>query len=86
MDIYDFNILTNKDKYYNVFTKGQFVNIVAQADIKYVLYSLSNLWLEVQYHSPRNKIKSIDYFVKGKIRPHSLVSFPRGKILGGILG
>ncbi len=78
MDIYDFNILTNKDKYYNVFTKGQFVNIVAQGDIKYVLYSLSNLWLEVQYHSPRNKIKSIDYFVKGKNQASFISFFPQG--------
>ena len=64
--IYDFNILTDHDKYDSVFTKGQFVDTVTEGDIKFVLYSLSYFWVEVVYNAPDNKITGISSFIDGK--------------------
>ena len=66
MGIYDFNILTDHDKYDTVFTKGQFVDTVTEGEIKYALYSLSYFWVEVVYNTPDNKITGISSFVGGK--------------------
>lgn len=66
MGIYDFNILTEHEKYDTVFTQGQFLDTVSEKDIKYLLYSLSYFWVEVKYHSPSNKIINIASFVAGK--------------------
>ncbi|SHK63741.1 hypothetical protein SAMN04488007_3470 [Maribacter aquivivus] len=66
MGIYDFNILTDHDKYDTVFTKGKFVDTVLSGNVKYVLYSLSYFWVEVQYNSFENKIIGISSFVAGK--------------------
>lgn len=65
MGIYEFNILCEHDKYDTVFTKGQFVDTVNMDNIKYVLYSLSDFWIEVQYNSKTNKIIGIASFVEG---------------------
>ncbi|TDT41957.1 hypothetical protein CLV90_3189 [Maribacter spongiicola] len=66
MDIYDFNKLSNHDKYDTIFTKGQFVDTVTEGSIKYVLYALSYFWVEVEYDSKNNKIVGIVSFVGGK--------------------
>lgn len=66
MGIYDFNILSNHDKYDTVFTKGQFVDSVQDGRISYVLYSLSDFWVEVKFDKPTNKILEIGSFVSGK--------------------
>lgn len=65
MGIYDFNILSNHEKYDTVFTKGQFVDSVKDGRISYVLYSLSNFWVEVMYDRPTNKILEIGSFISG---------------------
>jgi len=65
MGIYEFNILTEHDKYDTVFTKGQFVDSVTVGDIRFVLYALSYLWVEVEYHAPGNKIQGVASFVEG---------------------
>lgn len=64
--IYDFNVLTENEKYDLTFTKAQFVDTATAAETKYALYSLSNFWIEVEYHSPTNKIKGICSFVSGE--------------------
>ena len=66
MGIYEFNILTEHDKYDTIFTKGQFVDVVSDGDISFALYSLSYFWVEVKYHSLSNKIKGINSFVDGE--------------------
>tara|TARA_R110002167_G_scaffold82618_1_gene225380 strand:+ start:6389 stop:6625 length:237 start_codon:yes stop_codon:yes gene_type:complete len=66
MGIYDFNILSDHEKYDTVFTKGQFVDSVREERINYVLYSLSNFWVEVMYDTPTNKILEIGSFIGGK--------------------
>ena len=66
MGIYDFNILSDHEKYDTVFTKGQFVDSVKDGRITYVLYSLSYFWVEVMYDKPTNKILEIGSFVGGK--------------------
>ncbi len=66
MGIYDFNILTQNDRYNRVFTEGQFIDTVSQGDIKYALYSLSSFWVEIKYYSPSNKIIGISSFVAGE--------------------
>ena len=63
MGIYDFNILTENDRYDRVFTEGQFIDTVSEGDIKYALYSLSYFWVEIEYDSPSNKIIGISSFV-----------------------
>ena len=65
MGIYDFNTLSEHDRYDILFTKGQFVDTVSEGDIKYALYSLSYFWVEIEYDSPRNKIIGISSFVAG---------------------
>jgi len=64
--IYEFNILTEHDKYDKAFNQGQFVDTVMEGEIKYVLYSLSYFWIEVKYHSLSNKIIGICSFVAGE--------------------
>ena len=66
MGIYDFNILSDHDKYDTVFTKGQFVDSVKEGRITYVFYALSYFWFEVMYDVPTNKILEIGSFVSGK--------------------
>ncbi len=66
MGIYEFNILSEHDKYDLVFTSGQFVDVVREKDVKYALYSLSYFWVEVKYHSPSNKIIGIGSFIEGE--------------------
>ena len=66
MGIYDFNILSDHDKYDTVFTKGKFVDTVTEGETKYVLYALSYFWVEVVYNAPDNKITGISSFVGGK--------------------
>ena len=41
MGTYDFNIVSDHDKYDTVFTKGQFIDSVKEGRIIYVLYSIS---------------------------------------------
>jgi hypothetical protein len=65
MGIYDFNILNEHDKYDCVFTRGQFVDVVSDIHIKYVLYSVSYFWVEVRYDAQTNKIIGIASFVSG---------------------
>ncbi len=65
MGIYDFNILSDHDKYDTVFTKGQFVDSVKDGRITYVLYALSSFWVEVMYDTPTNKILEIGSFIEG---------------------
>ncbi len=66
MGIYEFNALSNHDKYDTVFTKGTFVDTVTDGRIRYALYSLSYFWVEVMYDAPLNKILEIGSFVEGK--------------------
>jgi hypothetical protein len=66
MGIYDFNILSNHDKYDTIFTQGQFVDTVTEGTIKYALYSLSYFWVEVTYNAPTNKMTGISSFVEGQ--------------------
>lgn len=66
MGIYDFNILSNLEKYDTVFTKGQFIDSINDGKITYVLYALSCFWVEVMYDRPTNKILEIGSFVSGK--------------------
>ncbi|MEH6618507.1 hypothetical protein [Maribacter arcticus] len=66
MGIYNFNILSDHEKYDVVFTKGQFVDSVKEGRIRYVLYALSYFWVEVMYDVPTNKILEIGSFVSGK--------------------
>ena len=66
MGIYDFNILTDHDKYDTVFTKGQFVDTVTKGKIKYALYAVSMFWVEVTYDAKDNRITGIRSFVGGK--------------------
>lgn len=65
MGIYDFNILSDHEKYDTVFTIGQFVDTVTEGDTKYALYALSYFWVEVVYNAPNNKITGISSFVEG---------------------
>ncbi|KAA2218538.1 hypothetical protein [Maribacter flavus] len=65
MGIYEFNSLSDHDKYDTVFTNGQFVDSVKDGRITYALYSLSYFWVEVMYDSPMNKILEIGSFVEG---------------------
>ncbi|WP_339727790.1 hypothetical protein [Maribacter stanieri] len=66
MGIYDFNILSNHEKYDTVFTKGQYVDSVKDGRITYVLYALSYFWVEVMYENKINKILEIGTFVSGE--------------------
>ena len=66
MGIYNFNILSDHEKYDVVFTKGQFVDSVKEGRITYVLYSVSKFWVEVMYDAPTNKILEIGSFISGK--------------------
>ena len=66
MGIYEYNILSEHDRYDLVFKKGQFVDTVTDGATKYALYALSNFWVEVEYYSLDNKIKGICSFVGGK--------------------
>ncbi|PKA97788.1 hypothetical protein B0O79_1458 [Flavobacteriaceae bacterium MAR_2009_75] len=66
MSIYDFNTLTENNRFDRVFTKGQFIDTVSQGDIKYALYSLSSFWVEIKYFVPSNKIIGISSFVSGE--------------------
>lgn len=66
MGIYEFNILSDHDKYDTVFTKGKFVHSVKEGRITYALYSLSRFWVEVMYDAPTNKILEIGSFIEGK--------------------
>ncbi|WP_286812900.1 MULTISPECIES: hypothetical protein [unclassified Maribacter] len=66
MGIYDFNILSNHEKYDTVFTKGQFVDSVKDGTIIYALYSISYFWVEVIYDNNINKILEIGSFVGGE--------------------
>lgn len=75
MGIYDFNILTEHDKYDTVFTKGQFVDTVTEGETKYALYSLSYFWVEVVYNVRTNKIVRTSSFVEGgKLDRYSNIS------------
>ena len=65
MGIYEFNILSEHDKYDLVFTKGQFVDTVKHKKFKYALYSVSKFWVEVVYNANTNKITGISSFVSG---------------------
>lgn len=65
MGIYEFNVLSDHNKYDTVFTRGHYVDTVSENNIKYVLYSVSYFWVEVRYHSPTNKIIGIASFVSG---------------------
>ncbi len=66
MGIYEFNILTDHDKYDTVFSKGQFVDAVTEGKTKYALYSISKFWVEVVYNTPKNEIQGICSFVSGE--------------------
>ncbi|WP_149275624.1 hypothetical protein [Pareuzebyella sediminis] len=66
MGIYDFNILSEHDRYDILFTKGQFVDTVSEGHLRYALYSMSYFWVEVQYHALENKVIGISSFVAGK--------------------
>lgn len=65
MGIYEFNILSENEKYDIVFTKGQFVDTLTNANIKYVLYSVSMFWVEVVYNAKTNKIIDLSSFIEG---------------------
>lgn len=66
MELYDFNILTDHEKYDTVFTVGEFVDSLKEGRINYALYSISKFWVEVMYDVPTNKILEIGSFVGGK--------------------
>ncbi len=65
MGIYEFNILSEHDKYDTVFTKGQFVDVVIDGYTKYCLYSVSMFWVELVYSVTTNKIIGISSFISG---------------------
>ncbi|MBM1106043.1 hypothetical protein JQC67_07840 [Aurantibacter crassamenti] len=65
MGIYEFNILSDHDKYDIVFTMAQFVDVVTEQQTRYALYSLSLFWVEVEYYAPTNRITGISSFVSG---------------------
>lgn len=65
MGIYEFNILSDHDKYDTTFTKATYVDTVSEGHTKYVLYSLSYFWLEITYNQPENRITGISSFVEG---------------------
>jgi hypothetical protein len=75
MGIYEFNILPEHEQYDIVFTEGQFVDTVTDGVTKYVLYSLSYFWIEIEYNAPKNKINGVCSFVSGeKLNRYSNVS------------
>tara|TARA_R110000868_G_scaffold361291_1_gene623271 strand:- start:467 stop:739 length:273 start_codon:yes stop_codon:yes gene_type:complete len=66
MGIYDFNVLSDHDKFDMVFTKGQFLDRVKEGRIRYCFYSIPYFWIEVMYDIPNNKILELGSFVSGK--------------------
>lgn len=66
MGIYEFNILSQHDKYDLVFTKGHFVDTITQGDYKFVLYSISMFWVEIVYNNSENKLIQISSFISGE--------------------
>lgn len=65
MGIYEFNILSFKEKGNTVFNQGSFVDVVIEGNLKYALYALDMFWVEVVYNVPENKIADIRSFITG---------------------
>ena len=62
----EYKNLSDHEKYDMVFRQGEFIDFTVGEEINFVLYSLYNFFVEVEYDSIKNKINAIDCFIDGK--------------------
>lgn len=49
------------------FTKGDFVNYYLRGETRYILYSLFNFFVEVEFNITQNKIMNLIVFAEGRV-------------------
>jgi len=62
MNIEDFNLLSEFDKYDIVFTKGTFCAYKLRGNIKLIFYTLFDFYVMLEYNVVKNKILSRSSF------------------------
>ena len=67
ISINTFKKLTQQEQYDLVFTKGDFVNYYLRIETRYILYSLFNFFVEVEFNITQNKILNLIAFEDGKL-------------------
>lgn len=67
MTLYEFNALSENERYYKVHNEGTFIDVVIQGVTKYVLYSLGMFWVQITYNTQTNQQTQIQYFTSGHL-------------------
>lgn len=67
MTLYEFNSLSEHDKFDIVFTKGEFIDYRLKMEKRFALYAIDMFFVEVEYDNKKNKIQNLRSFKCGEL-------------------
>ncbi|WP_338357326.1 hypothetical protein [Yeosuana marina] len=67
MTLYEFNSLSEHDKYDHIFTKGEFIDYKIEKEKRFALYAIDMFFVEIEYNNEKNKIQNLRSFKTGKL-------------------
>tara|TARA_R110001592_G_scaffold42009_2_gene136704 strand:+ start:2723 stop:2953 length:231 start_codon:yes stop_codon:yes gene_type:complete len=67
MTLYEFNSLSEHDKYDHVFTKGEFIDYKLKMEKHFALYAIDKFFVEIEYDKINNKIIGLKSFKTGEL-------------------
>ncbi|MCR8668242.1 hypothetical protein NO995_11145 [Aestuariibaculum sp. M13] len=67
MTLYEFNRLSEQDKYDVTFNEGTFVDYKVEAVIRFALYAIDMFFVEIEYNRVDNKILGLRSFKTGEL-------------------
>lgn len=67
MTLYEFNTKDNNTKYDTVFTKGTYLDVIVEGNIRFALYALDMFFVEIEYDNVHNKILNLKSFKTGHL-------------------
>lgn len=67
MTLYEFNSLSEHNKYDITFKEGAFLNYRLEDNLRYALYAVDMFFVEVEYNNNKNKIQNVRSFKCGDL-------------------
>ncbi|MGJ5641514.1 hypothetical protein [Formosa sp. S-31] len=67
MTLYEFNRLSEGEKFNQTFNKGSFIDSKVEGSFRYALYALDMFFVEIKYNSTKNKFEGLKSFTTGEL-------------------
>lgn len=66
MTLSEFRLLSDEKQYEITFMQGDFIDYYLQGNLRYSLYAVNRLFVEIEYDRKKNKIMNLVSFIEGE--------------------